>query len=1374
MGKMPVRNLGAILSLFTVLILLSSGTIGVLEAADPIEHSIIRIDNDTELQVWISDNNGTGSGTEADPYIIQGLNITGSDGICIFIGNTTSFLVVRDCYLHGAGYASDHAPGAGIALYSVSNVRVENNTCSGCNYGIYLTGSVLNTLTGNLCNDSFEGIYLASSPNNIISDNICNYNSDCGIYLYSSGSNTVLNNTCNNCQSGILLEKGGYSTLLNNTCSDCMDGIYSEESIWNTMANNTCYDNEAGIYVHLKWRATISNNNCSGNQYGVYIDTSTLNLVSNNNCSDCDAGIFLEYSYGNTIIENDCYHDLDGIHLRSDSYENTLTNNTCEVNDNGIYLYSSDDNVITTNDCGNNEHGIFLEDSNSNDIIENGCSNNTHGIYLEDSINNVISNNDCHDSVGNGIYLYYCTGSIVSNNTCAGNMAGISLFYGGFNTLSNNTCFGNNNYGVLLDSSINNTVSNNTLSGNSYGVLLVFSSYYNTVLNNIVIENSVFGIYLNHGSSDNDIIGNVCYNNSHEGIRLGAGTSYNTVDMNTIVANSVDGIHLYTCNNNTISRNDVSDNVRYGIYLESSVNNDVYGNTFIDNNGATSVYNASHVQAFDNSMNNWNTTSHGNYWSDWRSPDDLEPYGIVDDPYVIIGGGNTDQLPLTDGNLIITDPSSTTFVDVASINISGTAFAFEIASISWFNAANGSFGVCTGTFNWTATVPLVPGFNDITVTMTDGADRVLSDDVMVIYDVIDPTLQIVQPVDGYHNTTGSVTVTWTGSDNETYLDHYAVSTDGTNWTSLNVTEHIFDLDDGTHTIYVRAYDLAGNFNESSVTVTIDTLSPSLEILTPEEGSYNNTGNVSVTWTSNDVTSGIDHYEVGIDGTNWTSVNETTWELTGLTDGTYTVHVRAYDVAGNFNQANVTLTVDTVKPDLQITSPANGSYNDISSLTVVWAGSDDASGIDHYAISTDGTNWTNVTVAEHTFDLDDGTHTIYVRAYDLAGNFNESSVTVTIDTLSPSLEILTPEEGSFNNTGNVSVTWTSNDVTSGVDHYAVSTDGTNWTNVTVAEHTFELTDGTHTIYVRAYDLAGNFNESSVTFIVDTVAPTAEVVPTGENVTIGTDIVVSFSEPMNTISIYIDDEPMTFVMNGNNATVTSFSLVYNREYTVTVTGSDLANNTLYLTSDFSTLRVGDIGGFLVDEDQNILAGVIMELSDGRTTETTSIGDFMFVNVTVGDYTLTVELDGYVTLTKEVTVGTGYTELGILTMTPLAGTVEGVLVDEGGDPLVNVAVTLTGGGTAVTDVNGNFLFENVTVGDHTLTVNLEDYQTMTTGINVGAGEAVNLGELTLVAMEGGEEDEDDDDDEGSNTMLIIAAVVAALAVVGIVGYVLYTKKK
>ena len=62
-------------------------------------------------------------------------------------------------------------------------------------------------------------------------------------------------------------------------------------------------------------------------------------------------------------------------------------------------------------------------------------------------------------------------------------------------------------------------------------------------------------------------------------------------------------------------------------------------------------------QACDfSNCNFWNTSTEGNYWSDWTSPDN-DSDGIVDFPYYLDGGsGACDHFPLTTAAKIYETP----------------------------------------------------------------------------------------------------------------------------------------------------------------------------------------------------------------------------------------------------------------------------------------------------------------------------------------------------------------------------------------------------------------------------------------------------------------------------------------------------------------------------------------------------------------------------------------------------------------------------------------------------------------------------------------------------------------------------------------------
>jgi parallel beta-helix repeat protein len=110
----------------------------------------------------------------------------------------------------------------------------------------------------------------------------------------------------------------------------------------------------------------------------------------------------------------------------------------------------------------------------------------------------------------------------------------------------------------------------------------------------------------------------------------------------------MDGIYAYYSDYNVFRTNSIINNGDYGIELSDSMYNLIYNNSFWYNHGSGDVYDSSHIQAYDDYINQWNTTTgYGNYWNDWTSPDDNGD-GIVDDPYVVnLYSGYKDYYPRT-------------------------------------------------------------------------------------------------------------------------------------------------------------------------------------------------------------------------------------------------------------------------------------------------------------------------------------------------------------------------------------------------------------------------------------------------------------------------------------------------------------------------------------------------------------------------------------------------------------------------------------------------------------------------------------------------------------------------------------------------------
>ena len=156
-------------------------------------HDPIRINNESDLAAMAT----SGAGTVGDPYGIENYDINASgQGNAIYVGNTTSYLLIQNCSLHHAEHLSSYYyEGAGITAYNAINVMVVNNDCHNNSYfGIYLYSSDNNIISNNTCSGNYYGIWLSSSTNNTMSNNTCGGNSY-DIYQYYAGNSIILNNT---------------------------------------------------------------------------------------------------------------------------------------------------------------------------------------------------------------------------------------------------------------------------------------------------------------------------------------------------------------------------------------------------------------------------------------------------------------------------------------------------------------------------------------------------------------------------------------------------------------------------------------------------------------------------------------------------------------------------------------------------------------------------------------------------------------------------------------------------------------------------------------------------------------------------------------------------------------------------------------------------------------------------------------------------------------------------------------------------------------------------------------------------------------------------------------------------------------------------
>lgn len=317
--------------------------------------------------------------------------------------------------------------------------------------------------------------------------------------------------------------------------------------------------------------------------------------------------------------------------------------------------------------------------------------------------------------------------------------------------------------------------------------------------------------------------------------------------------------------------------------------------------------------------------------------------------------------------------------------------------------------------------------------------------------------------------------------------------------------------DGVYEFYSIAVDFASNAEAAPAgndTWTFaDSHAPSINIISPFEGSAMDTSDFIALWTGSDSGSGVAKYEVQMDSAGWIDKGLIALHsFTLVADGPHVVSVRATDVAGLSAVKVANFTVDTTGATSSVDAlPAYTGYP-VFNVTVT---ATDATGIEEVQLwYRHGGSGSYVYLgsddtAPYSFEFDalahegDGLYEFYSLAIDGAGNNETPPLTadahVGIDLAPPSVTITSPLMNHTVGNSTVQVNWTAVDPASGIASCEVRIDGGSWVDVGVAqEHSFDsVADGNHTVDVRAYDHLG-FNATTYSnFSVDTVAPTVSI-------------------------------------------------------------------------------------------------------------------------------------------------------------------------------------------------------------------------------------------------------------------------------------------
>jgi hypothetical protein len=397
--------------------------------------------------------------------------------------------------------------------------------------------------------------------------------------------------------------------------------------------------------------------------------------------------------------------------------------------------------------------------------------------------------------------------------------------------------------------------------------------------------------------------------------------------------------------------------------------------------------------------------------------------------------------------------------------------------------------------------------------------------VTIDNDLVPPSVTLTSPTPG-QLTPGTLTLAASASDDrgltrlEFLLDGLVVCNQAlTGELSVSRTCAV-SMSTGTHTLHARAWDTGSNSRvTSAVSITVDATPPVVSLTSPAAGAtVRGTVTVGVSVTDNQA---VARTELFVDGTRVATRTsapfDLSWDTQGVSNGSHSVRVSAYDTVGNLAQSaarSVTVSNDATPPTAVLLSPVSGQ--EIFSGLRIAARAEDAVGVvgleflvDGVAISGNSYASSPVVTVDFMWNagaLAQGYHTIVARATDAAGNVGVSQpVTFYMDKTPPTQVAITSLTNGQQVTGLVTVDAVASD-DRGIRKVELLVDGWDLTSTTQAPYqlywdTRMQEDGVHQVRVVAYDLGGNNTRSqTLDIVVNNGAPpvVALVSPTGGTV------------------------------------------------------------------------------------------------------------------------------------------------------------------------------------------------------------------------------------------------------------------------------------
>lgn len=341
---MMKKNLKVIL--FIGLLLVT--TINIMAVSAEGEDSPIYINGNGDFATYAS----SGSGIISDPYIISGLNETGSD-YSLYITNTDAYCVFDNLNLSEAAYS--------VSMVNVSNVNITNSLLQPGNKGILIENStyigILSTII--MVDEGKYGIRIDESDH-VLVDNCFFSGGESGIIIKDSyriwitdniflgaglnffgssfvaSSMNITGNLVNGKPLGYLegehdrvIDISGYGQAILTNCVNV------------TLHNGSISGTNMAVQFIFSMNSNLALSNITDNYIGLYLYESSYCRVYGNNISGNSIGLYGQFALGTIIYENNVIENtVYGFWLKAGCSSST------------IYINNFIDNYINAKDDG--------------------------------------------------------------------------------------------------------------------------------------------------------------------------------------------------------------------------------------------------------------------------------------------------------------------------------------------------------------------------------------------------------------------------------------------------------------------------------------------------------------------------------------------------------------------------------------------------------------------------------------------------------------------------------------------------------------------------------------------------------------------------------------------------------------------------------------------------------------------------------------------------------------------------------------------------------------------------------------------------------------------------------------------------------------